>query len=509
MTQLAPPHLAAEEKPWVLRHLWVLLGATLVLRVLVDLRFSLVPDEAVYWAWSRHLALGYFDHPPMIAWINWLFSHLIGSTELGVRLPSTLLAVGTVAVIVTTARRIIADQRAAGWVAIIWLVCPLLVGLATISTPDTPAIFFSTCAIAVVLQIARGDDLGTGGSAAGLWMGFGFFCGLAFLSKYTTVLLPAGVILALLFSRPGRRHFARPWIYLAALLSIVIFSPVIWWNYRHGWASFLFQLHHGVGDDSGEPGVSGSWQLLLVCRNLLVFLGGQAMLWTPVLFIIGLVILVQDSLSFARLGEVDRILFCCAALPLVLFAVASAHKVGEANWPAFAYVPLSLLTGRWIARKNSAMRSHATYEGCKLALIFTVVLHVLFLPGVPRLLAHVPLPHAARDLAETDWRAESRDLAAAADGAPVVCNRHQDAAEASFYMPGQPDVWCDGVGSRPTAYDYFDVKPDFSTINRVLFVGGHAPQFIAKHGYTQSRTIIIAAPSAGPRHWQSAVMVSR
>jgi hypothetical protein len=91
----------------------------------------------------------------------------------------------------------------------------------------------------------------------------------------------------------------------------------------------------------------------------------------------------------------------------------------------------------------------------------------------------------------------------------VVCNRHQDAAEASFYMPGQPDVWCDGVGSRPTAYDYFDVKPDFSTINRVLFVGGHAPQFIAKHGYTQSRTIIIAAPSAGPRHWQSAVMVSR
>ena len=103
--------------------------------------------------------------------------------------------------------------------------------------------------------------------------------------------------------------------------------------------------------------------------------------------------------------------------------------------------------------------------------IFTVVVHVLFLPWVPQLLtaAHIPLPHSARDLLVEDRHKYGRELALAADGAPVVCNRHQDAAEASFYMPGQPDVWCDGIGSRPTAYDYFDVKPDFSKINRVLF----------------------------------------
>jgi hypothetical protein len=53
------------------------------------------------------------------------------------------------------------------------------------------------------------------------------------------------------------------------------------------------------------------------------------------------------------------------------------------------------------------------------------------------------------------------------------------------------------------------VKPDFSTINRVLFVGGHAPLFVAKHGYTQSRTVQIAPDDAGPRHWRKAVMVSR
>ena len=228
------------------------------------------------------------------------------------------------------------------------------------------------------------------------------------------------MILALLFSPRGRRHLGRPWIYLAALLSVAIFSPVIWWNYRHGWASFLYQLHHGVSDDSDQT-ATHIWPPLMVCLNLLRFLGGQAVLWTPVLFIIGLVILAQNLKNFRRLGEVDRLLFCCAALPLTLFAATSLHKVGEVNWPAFAYVPLSLLTGRWIAQQNSAMRSHAVYEGCKLALICTLILHVLFIPGVPRLLAwaRLPLPKAGREFVE-DRRAELREYGAAADGADRV-----------------------------------------------------------------------------------------
>ena len=78
---------------------------------------------------------------------------------------------------------------------------------------------------------------------------------------------------------------------------------------------------------------------------------------------------------------------------------------------------------------------------------------------------------------------------------------------ASFYIPGQPDVWCDGVASRPTAYDYFDVKPDFSTIPRVLFVGNHLPQFVAKYGYTQTHVVI--SEISKPPHWRTAVMVSR
>ena len=47
---------------------WLIIGGGTLLRIVFSATFLLVPDEAYYWQWSRHLALGYHDHPPMIAW---------------------------------------------------------------------------------------------------------------------------------------------------------------------------------------------------------------------------------------------------------------------------------------------------------------------------------------------------------------------------------------------------------------------------------------------------------
>lgn len=44
----------------------VLTGATIV-RLVLGAVVPLFPDEAYYWEWSRNLAAGYFDHPPVIA----------------------------------------------------------------------------------------------------------------------------------------------------------------------------------------------------------------------------------------------------------------------------------------------------------------------------------------------------------------------------------------------------------------------------------------------------------
>src|SRR5580700_4295525 len=49
-------------------------------------------DEAYYWMWSKHLAFGYYDHPPGVAFVIRAGTAIAGDTELGVRLVSILLA---------------------------------------------------------------------------------------------------------------------------------------------------------------------------------------------------------------------------------------------------------------------------------------------------------------------------------------------------------------------------------------------------------------------------------
>jgi len=59
--------------------------AAALVRLFFAARLPLVPDETYYWDWSRHLASGYFDHPPMIAVLIRAGTFLGGDTALAVR----------------------------------------------------------------------------------------------------------------------------------------------------------------------------------------------------------------------------------------------------------------------------------------------------------------------------------------------------------------------------------------------------------------------------------------
>ena len=62
------------------------LGLTL-LRLWLALWVPLGDDEGYYWVWSRHLAASYYDHPPMVAWLVALSTHVLGSSLVALRLP--------------------------------------------------------------------------------------------------------------------------------------------------------------------------------------------------------------------------------------------------------------------------------------------------------------------------------------------------------------------------------------------------------------------------------------
>ena len=124
--------------------------------------------------------------------------------------------------------------------------------------------------------------------------GLQMLLGLALLSKYTSALLGVAVLAALLIHPDGAR-MRTVWPWLAAVVAVAVFSPVLIWNSEHHWASFRFQLSHGLG----QP-VDSS--ILARLGRLGEYVGGQIAVYTPVLFGLGCVAVASVVRNFRRVG---------------------------------------------------------------------------------------------------------------------------------------------------------------------------------------------------------------
>jgi len=155
------------------------------------------------------------------------------------------------------------------------------------------------------------------------------------LSKYTIALLGLGALTFLLIDRQSRRWLFRPEPYLAAITSVVIFSPVIFWNMRNGWMSFIFQ---------GSNRWTGKYDF-----SLHLLIGMILLLLTPTgLLGIMRVLLPQklEGTNAARTGikrqqHLWSVTF--TLVPLSVFVIYSLFHKPKLNWTApiwLAVIPL-------------------------------------------------------------------------------------------------------------------------------------------------------------------------
>jgi 4-amino-4-deoxy-L-arabinose transferase-like glycosyltransferase len=118
--------------------------ALIALRLLAAAWTPITFDEAYYWTWSKHLAGGYYDHPPMVALVIRAGTMIAGDTELGVRLVSVLLALPMSYAVYRTASILFGGARI-GVVAALLLNATLMVSVGTmIVTPDSPLLVTSS-----------------------------------------------------------------------------------------------------------------------------------------------------------------------------------------------------------------------------------------------------------------------------------------------------------------------------------------------------------------------------
>ncbi len=295
--------------------------ALVVLRLGAAALTPLTFDEAYYWMWSKHLAGGYYDHPPMVAVVIRLGTMLAGDTELGVRLVSILLALPMSWAVYRSAEMLFGGRRVAASAAILLNVTLMAAVGTMIVTPDAPllvAASFVLFFLAKVLETGRGA----------WWLAVGAAVGAALLSKYTAMFFGPAILIWLVAVPKLRRWFASCWPYLGGLVAFAIFAPVILWNADHHWVSFIKQIGRARIEDFRPAFIAELIPTQIAFATPLVWILGSMGLYA---------LFRRNSGALAA-----RALVSATFWTIVLYFVwHSLHARVEANWfapvyPAFA-----------------------------------------------------------------------------------------------------------------------------------------------------------------------------
>ncbi|MBN8986010.1 MAG: glycosyltransferase family 39 protein, partial [Rhizobiales bacterium] len=213
----------------------LLIALMTALRVIYASAIDLRTDEAYYWTWSKEGVLSFLDHPPMIAWFIRFGTAIFGDTTLGVRLGGIVAMFITQLLLADIVRRITRDWRAVV-LAVLLPEAAVYYGLLMAKVaPDTALIVFAVAMMWSLVRVAETDD-------GRWWLLAGVFGGLALLSKLTALMLLPAVAAFVVVPDWRRRWLLSPYPWLAALIALALFSPVLIWNAMHDWSSFKFQF---------------------------------------------------------------------------------------------------------------------------------------------------------------------------------------------------------------------------------------------------------------------------
>jgi MFS family permease len=418
------------------------------IRLIFPFIMGLMPQDAYYDFYGRHLALSYFDHPPMIAYLLRSFTTLFGQKVFVLKLADTTVTLLTLIAFYRLSRRFLSEEKT--WKASALLISTIMISiLSLVSTPDVPLLLFWTLSL-IYLQEAIFLNKKIS------WVWAGILTGLSFDSKYTAVFLIIGLIGFLLLSKSYRTLLFSRWFLLFLLCFSVMIIPVFIWNQQNGFASFKFQsegrAHEGLHvDPLGFIGVIGHQTAILL----------PFLFFSFCYFIYR--ILRRYGLRFAAIPE-DQLFLLSFFIPLFLgfFCLSFVYWV-KLNWIMPAYITGII----WITRFWS--KKWLRYQ-----LIFSILVHLVL--AVEIIFYLIPI---RSDDTWFGWKEFSGKVESVQKKYPNTfifsADDYKTAAVLNFYLDG-PVYSKNVVGERALQFDF--IGTDLSKLNGMdaIFINSN-PRF--------------------------------
>ncbi len=467
------------------RAFWPFTAANTVLRLLLAALVPLGDDEGYYWVWSRHLATGYFDHPPLVAWLVALSTRLLGVSCFSIRLPFVLIGTATALALRDLVTAVTGDRWLADRSALLFQIVPVFFAIALLVIPDSPLLLFWLLTARLAWGASRSRAMGP-------WLSTGLALGGALISKYVGVLLVPSLLAAI---PAERRRGALLGLGIAAVAALLVFAPVIAWNAGHGWASLRYQFisrHHASGVDAAR---------------FASFLGSQVLYLSPVGFLLACCAALRiGPWKFGSVDPAKRFLWWLAVPTLALFLIASTVTRFKPNWPSAGYLtmlPLLLMGLDRLRERRPEATAWIGGSAVALSLIFTA------LPIAHAIRPFMPFPQGADPTADMrGWgetvasaRQAFTELASTAPGARpfFAAGRYQVASRLEFYLPGHPSVVCLNPGRD--AYDDWQKLEELEGRDFVFVATQRFPSLPERRVELRSsrvfaRIVAMAGPSA-------------
>lgn len=190
-------------------------------------QYGFFRDELYYMACGEHLAWGYVDQPPLIAFVAWFERHLLGDSIVSVRILSVLAGAAVVFFTGLLARELGGGRYAQLLAAAGVLFAPAYLAFNSfLSMNAFEPLFWLLCAWFVV-RIVKG-------ASPRLWLVAGVVAGIGLENKHTMLVFVFAILLGLLLS--GQQQLFRcKWFWISLLIAFALFLPNLVWEARHGW----------------------------------------------------------------------------------------------------------------------------------------------------------------------------------------------------------------------------------------------------------------------------------
>ena len=341
--------------------LFLILFSTLI-RAFIAQFIGLGNDEVYYFTYALFPDWSHFDHPPMVGWVIQLFSfNQFLESQFLLRLPALVFSALSTWLIFEIG--LLLKNEKTGWYAALLYTASIYTTLiaGVFIMPDSPQLFFWLLAIYLMMGFTNEKEISPKSERNMLFLGVTI--GFAILSKYTSIFIWGGFFLYIL---SYKREWFKKWsLYAAGFISLIIFSPVLFWNKAHHFISFTFH----------EDRVS-----ILDSPIRFDFIGteilGEFLYQNPVIFVLAWIAIYhafKKSQNFIPKENLRLLLF--QSLPLIaVFLFFSLFRRTLPHWTGPAYISFILITAAYLSSKKT---NTIIPKSIKAALITTLLVFVI------------------------------------------------------------------------------------------------------------------------------------